>query len=69
MEKVSLQGAVGYSEGTHTDGGRKVHVLDSLPYLPWVGLLLTFPRGGSQPKTKKDGSRVTQLSKLKVRDT
>ena len=68
MEKVSLQGAVGFSEGTHTEEGRKVCILDSHPNLPSVTLLLTFPRGGSQPRTKEDRSRVTQLSKLKVWD-
>lgn len=48
MQKVSLQGAVGFSEGTHTDGGRKVCVLDSHPYLP-----VDIPQGRFSAKNQR----------------
>ena len=41
-------------------------VIESYPTLSPVSL--SFITGGSQPRTKEDGSRVTQLSKLKVQN-
>ena len=49
-------------ELTQTEAGKYAF------WTPAPTSLLTFPRGGSQPKTKEDGSRVTQLSKLKVQN-